>query len=94
MAKEDPTVFFDPVAPLVDVSLVHQTSLDDHSFKLEHTKLMELYMKEKTDCGWIEHAGYQGDLAVQHGCVRGQHNQMARFLVALAESLVATSLST
>ena len=73
VAKEDPTVFFDPVAPLVDVSLVHQTSLDDHSFKLEHTKLMELYMKEKTDCGWIEH-GYQGDLAVQHGCEGPQPN--------------------
>ncbi len=50
MAKEDPSVFFDPVAPLV-YNLLVQTSLDDHLFKFEHTKLMELYMKEKTDRG-------------------------------------------
>jgi hypothetical protein len=65
VAKEDPSVFFDPVAPLVDNLLV-QTLLNDHSFKFEHTKLMELYMKEKTDCGWIN-CGYRGDLVVQHG---------------------------
>ncbi len=50
VAKEDPSVFFDPVAPLVDNSLV-QTLLEDNSIKFELTKLMELYMKEKTDCG-------------------------------------------
>jgi hypothetical protein len=55
VAKEDPTVFLDPVAPVVAANSLVQTSLDDHSFKRDHTKLKEVYMKEKADCGWIEH---------------------------------------
>jgi hypothetical protein len=66
VAKEDPTVFLDPVASVVAASSLVQTSLDDHSFKRDHTKLKEVYMKEKADCGWIEH-GYQGNFVAQHG---------------------------
>ena len=66
VAKEDPTVFLNPVASVVAASSLVQTSLDDHSFKRDHTKLKEVYMKEKADCGWIEH-GYQGNFVAQHG---------------------------
>jgi hypothetical protein len=76
VAKEDPTVFLDPVAPVVATKDTVQSTLDNHSFKLAHTELMLLYKKRKLIVD-----GFNMALRAL--------NQMANSLIVLAESLLA-----